>query len=166
MIVSGLQQSDSVLHIHVSLLFQILFPFGLLHTIEQSSLCYTVGPCWGNTILCSVPQLENQTFWRWKLLPNSTGCTSWRLVLLICFFVHQLFPSIRCLFTGRKLFLSLWLVEASISLSRWIIWTNPTFLCSLGNWFKVIVYRYFHFDFLILLNFSGAHQVLGRGLSL
>ena len=45
-IVSGVQQSDSVLHIHVSILFQILFPFRLLHNIEQSSLCYTVGPCW------------------------------------------------------------------------------------------------------------------------
>ena len=42
-LVSGVQQSESVIHIHVSILFQILFPFGLLHNIEQSSLCYTVG---------------------------------------------------------------------------------------------------------------------------
>ena len=40
--VTGVQQSDSVIiHIHVSILFQILFPFRLLHNIEQSSLCYT-----------------------------------------------------------------------------------------------------------------------------
>ena len=26
--------------------FQILFPFRLLHNIEQRSLCYTVGPYW------------------------------------------------------------------------------------------------------------------------
>ena len=45
-LVSGVQQSDSVIHIHVSVLFKILFPFRLLHNIEQSSLCYTVGPCW------------------------------------------------------------------------------------------------------------------------
>ena len=45
-IVSGVQQSDSFIHIHVSILFQILFPFSLLYNIEQSSLCYTVGPCW------------------------------------------------------------------------------------------------------------------------
>ena len=45
-IVSGVQQSDSVMHIHLSILFPILFPFTLLHNIEQSSLCYTVGPCW------------------------------------------------------------------------------------------------------------------------
>ena len=44
-LVSGVQQSDSVIHIHVSILFQILFPFRLLQNIEQSSLCYTVGPC-------------------------------------------------------------------------------------------------------------------------
>ena len=44
-IVSGAQQSGSVIHILVSILFQILFPFKLLHNIEQSSLCYTVGPC-------------------------------------------------------------------------------------------------------------------------
>ena len=45
-LVSGIQLSDSVTHTHVSILFQLLFPFRLLHTIEQSSLCYTVGPCW------------------------------------------------------------------------------------------------------------------------
>ena len=45
-LVSGVQQSDSVIHVHVSILFQILFPIRLLHNIEQSSLCYTLGPCW------------------------------------------------------------------------------------------------------------------------
>ena len=33
-LVSGIQESDSVIHIHVSLLFQILFPFRLLHNIK------------------------------------------------------------------------------------------------------------------------------------
>ena len=45
-LVSGVQQSDSVIHIHVSILFQVIFPFRLLQNTEQSSLCYTVGPCW------------------------------------------------------------------------------------------------------------------------
>ena len=45
-LVSDIQQSDSVIHIHVSILFQILFLIRLLQNIEQSSLCYTVGPCW------------------------------------------------------------------------------------------------------------------------
>ena len=43
---SGVQQSDSVIHINVSILFRILFPFRLLQNTEQHSLCYTVGPCW------------------------------------------------------------------------------------------------------------------------
>ena len=37
-LVSGVQQSDSVIHIHVSILVQVLFPFRLLQNIEQSSL--------------------------------------------------------------------------------------------------------------------------------
>ena len=45
-LVSGVQQSDSVIRIHASILFQILLPFMLLQNIEQSPLCYTVGPCW------------------------------------------------------------------------------------------------------------------------
>ena len=44
-LVSGVQQSNSVIHIHMPILFQILFLFMLLQNIEQSSLCYTVGPC-------------------------------------------------------------------------------------------------------------------------
>ena len=44
-IVSGVQQSDSVIHTRVSMLFQILLPFRLLKNTEQNSLCYTVGPC-------------------------------------------------------------------------------------------------------------------------
>ena len=41
-----LQQSDSDIHIHVSVLFQIIFSFGLLQNIEQHFLCYTIGSCW------------------------------------------------------------------------------------------------------------------------
>ena len=41
-LVSGVQQSDSIIHIYVTILFQVLFPFQLLPNIEQSSLCYTV----------------------------------------------------------------------------------------------------------------------------
>ena len=39
-IVSGVQQRDSIIHIHVPVLFQILFLFRLLHNIEQSSLIF------------------------------------------------------------------------------------------------------------------------------
>ena len=43
---SGVQQSDSVIHILVSILLQNLFPFRLLQNVEQSSLRYAVGPYW------------------------------------------------------------------------------------------------------------------------
>ena len=45
-IVSGGQQKDSAIHIHVSIFPQTPFPSRLPHNIEQSSLCYTTGPCW------------------------------------------------------------------------------------------------------------------------
>ena len=61
MLVSGVQQNDSVIHIHVSILFQILFPFGLLHNFEQSSLCYTVGPCWLSILNTAVCTCQFQT---------------------------------------------------------------------------------------------------------
>ena len=41
-LVSGVQQSDPVIHMYVSILFQILFPLRLLQNIEQSFLCYIV----------------------------------------------------------------------------------------------------------------------------
>ena len=46
LLVSDVQQSGSVIHIHVSILFQILFPVRLLQDVEQSSLCCTGGPRW------------------------------------------------------------------------------------------------------------------------
>ena len=45
-LLSGGQQNDSIIHVHVSTVFEILFPFRLLQNIEQSSLCCTVGSCW------------------------------------------------------------------------------------------------------------------------
>ena len=39
--VSGIWQSDSVINIRVSILFQVLFSFRLLQNIGQGSLCYT-----------------------------------------------------------------------------------------------------------------------------
>ena len=43
MTLSGVQQSDSVVHIHTSILFQIMLLFKLLQGVEQSLLLYTVG---------------------------------------------------------------------------------------------------------------------------
>ena len=44
-LVSGVQQGDSVIHIHISFFFQIPFPCKLLQNTELNPLCYTVGPC-------------------------------------------------------------------------------------------------------------------------
>ena len=47
MLVSGVQQSDSLIHILESIHLQIPFPSRLLHNSEQSLLCYTVAsPAW------------------------------------------------------------------------------------------------------------------------
>ena len=45
-LVSGVQQSDLAIHVTISIIFQFLFPSRLLQHIDQSSLCYTVGPYW------------------------------------------------------------------------------------------------------------------------
>ena len=46
MIVSDGQQRDSAIHTYVSILPQTPLPSRMPYNIEQSSLCYTVGPCW------------------------------------------------------------------------------------------------------------------------
>ena len=64
-LVSGVKQSDSVIPIHVFILFQITFLFRLLENIEQGSLCYTVGPCWLSILNVAVCTHQSQT-------PNSS----------------------------------------------------------------------------------------------
>ena len=39
-LISAVQQSDSVIHMHISTPFQFLFPYRSLQSTEQSSLCY------------------------------------------------------------------------------------------------------------------------------
>ena len=43
-ILSGVQQSESIICIHISILFLVLFPQRSLQSIELSSLHYTAGP--------------------------------------------------------------------------------------------------------------------------
>ena len=43
------------------ILFQILFPFRLLQSIKQSSLCCTVGPCWLSILNVAVCTCWSQT---------------------------------------------------------------------------------------------------------
>ena len=42
-LLSAVQQSETVIHIHISTLVQIPFPYRSLQSIEKNSLCYTVG---------------------------------------------------------------------------------------------------------------------------
>ena len=52
------QQRDSAVHIQVSILPQTPLPSRLPHNIEQSSMCYTVGPYWLsilNIAVCTCP---------------------------------------------------------------------------------------------------------------
>ena len=44
-LLSGVQQSDSVIHKYIHILLYFLLNSGLLQDIEYSSLCYTVRPC-------------------------------------------------------------------------------------------------------------------------
>ena len=60
-LVSGIQQSDSVVHIHVPIIFQILFQLRLLQSIEQSSLYCRVCPCWLFILNIAVCTCQSQT---------------------------------------------------------------------------------------------------------
>ena len=66
-LVSGVQQSDLV--IHISIFFQILFPYRYSQSIECSSLCYTVGPCWLSILYIVVCIYRNLHF---KQVPQVT----------------------------------------------------------------------------------------------
>ena len=54
-IISAVQHSDSVIHIHTSILFQILFPDRLSQNIGSSALCQAAGL-------------------RWPVIPHTTVC--------------------------------------------------------------------------------------------
>ena len=58
MLVSGIQQSDSVIHYLFFLKF--FFSFRLLQNIEQSSLCCIVGPCWLSILNIAVYTCQSQ----------------------------------------------------------------------------------------------------------
>ena len=68
---------------YASIRFQILSPFRLLQNILQSSLCYTVGPCWLsikylNTVVCICHKRECSNCDKWgekfknKTKPNGS----------------------------------------------------------------------------------------------
>ena len=84
-IVSGAQYSDSAVHIHVSFVFSP--PIQAAHNIEQSSLCYTVGPHWSsalNTAVCACdPEFPDHPFPHPSLriyFLLLSFCSSWKLI--------------------------------------------------------------------------------------
>ena len=69
--VSGGQQRDSAILTHVSILPQTPLPSRLPHNIEQSSLCYTVGPYWLSILIITVSACWSHTPYLITLSPPS-----------------------------------------------------------------------------------------------
>ena len=66
-LVSGVPQSDSVIHLHIFIHFQILSRYRLLQNIEYSFLYHIASPCWLsilNTSVCMlIPNLQGPEGW-------------------------------------------------------------------------------------------------------
>ena len=88
-LVSSVQQSDSVIHICVSVLFQTLFPFRLLQNIKQSSLCCTVGPFCISVFfpltlnLVSIKIVHGKNNWNEIKYQNIVSRASWSKIFLM-----------------------------------------------------------------------------------
>ena len=83
LIVSGEQRRDSAIRIYVSILPQTPFPSRMPHNIEQSFLCYIIGPCLLSILniasVCEYPKLPNYTF------PLSFSPATVSLCIFLCF---------------------------------------------------------------------------------
>ena len=58
-LVLGVQQSESVVHMHICMLLKVLFPYRSLQSTEQSSLCYTEGPYWFSVLYIVMCQSQS-----------------------------------------------------------------------------------------------------------
>ena len=65
-IVLGGQQSDSAIHIHVSILPQTSLPSRLPHNIKESFVCYTLGPGWLTGIIFEKGILCWESIEQWR----------------------------------------------------------------------------------------------------
>ena len=70
-LISAIQQSDSAIHTHIAVLFQILFPYGLSQTSEQSSL-YSTATRWTVSVHSSSsswpsPSIIWSKIWNWDI---------------------------------------------------------------------------------------------------
>ena len=84
MIVLGGQQRDSAIHIHVTILSQTPLPSRLPHSIGQSSLCSTVGPCRlkflvfmlkGRPSLCRPSRVHAKSLQLYSTLSDPVDCS-------------------------------------------------------------------------------------------
>ena len=103
MLITAVQQSESVLPIQVSILLQTLFSFKLLQNVEFSSLCYAIGPCLLSTL--------------WVSLTCSYLC------LVVCTFNPELLSTLILVFpefASSEPFSSLlWTLPLKVHLNRW-----------------------------------------------
>ena len=114
MIVSSGQQRDSAIPIHVSILPKTPLPSRLQCNIEQSSLCYTVGPCWLSILNIAVFTCLSQTLYLSFPPVNVRSPSPWVCFL---FFRNHFFldSAIKgCCMT----FLFVWLTSLSMTISR------------------------------------------------
>ena len=123
--VSGEQQKNSAVHIHVSILPQTPLPSRLPHNTEQRSLCCTVGPCWLSILNIAVrtvhPKLPNYFFpasFPLATISSFSKSVSLFLSTFICTISVQI-PHIRAVI--RYFSFSVWLTSLSVALSRAIL---------------------------------------------
>ena len=101
--VSGGQQRNSAVCIYVSILPQTPLPSRLLHNTEQSSLCYTVGPCQLSVLyiaVCTCPSqigvycekiCHNEFGLHQSPLIPSSSCQNDQIILSQNFHVYTIF---------------------------------------------------------------------------
>ena len=109
------------IYIHVSILFQILFPFRLFQNIEQSFLCYTVGRCWLSILNIAVCTCLSQTP---NPSPRPFAPRNHKFVLWVCFYFVNKFTCIFFFFFldsaykwYHMIFVFVWLTSLSMIIS-------------------------------------------------
>ena len=105
--------------IHVSILFQIVFPLRLLWSIEQSSPCYSVGSCWLSLLNIAVCTFSPKLPVYLSPLPSPLVIiSSFSKSVCLCF-VNK-FNYIIFLDSAYKWYMSfsVWLASFSIIISR------------------------------------------------
>ena len=127
-LVSVAQKRDSVAHTRVSVLFQTLLPFRLLHNIEQSSLRSTVCPCWLSILSIAVCTCWSQTPWLSSPTLFPTGnCKFVHLLPIFLFLFNYVYICKHvCVYSLSNL---LW--------NKWVYvykWTNKSILKILCKW--------------------------------